>query len=294
MEGIMNTTTGAKPHVGMVGVGSLGSSVASALGNKGVPLTAGYDKAFGENRDRTWHGLSFPQVESPRAVADVCDVAFIAVYDDEQVMNVLGSASGIVHSTRRPLTVILLSTVSLECISLADDLLSDHDISLVDCGCNGSPGIRDGTMVASVGGPIEAVEGVRPLIELFANPTVYMGRVGNGMKAKLIRNMIIYATWYAAFQGAAVAEAAGLDVGEMMRVVDASERFNLGSTHVAKRAFARSDEDDASAGSTRAENGGIVAFAHKDLSAVLELGQQSGMDISFIRHLEQGYNAVMT
>jgi 3-hydroxyisobutyrate dehydrogenase len=62
------------------------------------------------------------------------------------------------------------------------------------------------------GGDPEAIDDARPVIDTYARHVVRFGEVGAGMAAKLARNLMHYQVWVAAFEGMALAEAAGLDL----------------------------------------------------------------------------------
>jgi 3-hydroxyisobutyrate dehydrogenase-like beta-hydroxyacid dehydrogenase len=276
-------------RTGMIGLGSLGSAVFTGLHRAGHAPTSCYDKH--PPPAARFPDIHLPFVDSPRAVADASDVVLILVFDEDQVSDVLFGEGGIIGSTRRPLRVVVMSTVSIDFISSANETLATAGIELLDCGINGAPGIVDrGKAVASVGGTVAAFEAVKPVLDLVADPTVYMGASGNGMKAKLVRNMIVYATWYVAWQGAALAAASGLDAGKILQIVDNAEPHAHGATFAvhAARARARRTAPGAPDGSA------LTEVAQKDLNAALALGRSYGLELPLMGQIAQDYARLET
>ena len=104
------------------------------------------------------------------------------------------------------------------------------------------------------------------------------------MKAKLVRNLIVYVTWYAAWQGVALGAAAGLDPDQVVAVVDAAERWSNGATFLVRQALARG---------TAGPGTSIVEHAGKDLGAALALAADHGLDLPVVRQVEADYASVV-
>lgn len=277
--------------VGLIGLGKLGAMMAAGLSREGHPALACFDidPDQASQRCRQFGLAEVPLVASPASVAAACDVVFVAVFDETQVDSVLFGDEGIAASTRRPLRVVLMSTVSIPYITATASALADRGIELVDCGVNGAPGIDEGKTVFSVGATPEAFAVVRPVLELLADPAVHMGPVGAGMKTKLMRNMIVYATWFAGSLGAELAVSAGVSPAGLVEVVDASEKWTRGAMHLVRRALEPGESPvDPS------EENSITRVAHKDLGAALRLAAESGVDLPMIAEIDRRYSWTQT
>jgi 3-hydroxyisobutyrate dehydrogenase-like beta-hydroxyacid dehydrogenase len=271
----------ASPRVGVVGLGSLGSLIVRRLSEAGHPAASVYDRNSDVMAAVAAEGGAV-SVASPGAVGELSDVVLVAVFDESQVSEVLVGEAGLIGCVRRPLHVVLLSTVSLDYIRSAHEMLAGHGVALVDCGANGANGLGVGKMVASVGASDAAFEVVQPVLKLLADPVVRIGDVGAGMAAKLVRNLTAYVMWYGAWQGARLAAAAGLDLAKVVQVIDAAEPWANGSAFLVRQALANPDARHAAA----------AAYAHKDLAAALELARRAGLELPVLQQIEQDYDQV--
>jgi 3-hydroxyisobutyrate dehydrogenase-like beta-hydroxyacid dehydrogenase len=271
----------AGPRVGVIGLGSLGGQIVRRLSETGHPAAAVHDRNSTVMAAVAAEGGAV-SVATPRAVGELSDVVLVAVFDESQVTEVLMGEDGLVGCARRPLHVVLLSTVSLDYIGSADKRLAGHGVTLVDCGANGANGVGVGKMVASVGASDAAFEVVEPVLKLIADPVVRTGDVGAGMAAKLVRNLTAYVMWYGAWQGARLAAAAGLDLAQVVQVIDAAEPWANGSAFLVRRALANPN----------ATHSGAATYAHKDLAAALELARRSGLELPVLQQIEQDYDQV--
>jgi 3-hydroxyisobutyrate dehydrogenase/2-hydroxy-3-oxopropionate reductase len=272
-----------QPAVGVIGLGALGADVFAALERRGSAPVACHD-VDSAAAARRLPDLRIPFVSSAQAVAESCDVVLVVVYDEAQVSEVLFGPGGIAAAGRRPLHTVLMSTVTASFVVAAAERLEPQAITLVDCGVNGAAGIaRGGSAVASVGGSAEAFEAVRPVLEMLANPVVHTGGVGTGMSTKLIRNMIMYAGWYAGSLGCEVARSAGIDPAKLIEVVDGAEQWGFGATYLARNAR---DRTAGVAGARDPQH--VTQTAHKDLAAALALGDGS-VDLAVMREIERTF-----
>ena len=157
--------------VGVVGLGSIGGHIARALATAGRRVV-GFDVREQAHEE-------FPEAEraaSPLAVGEESDVVLVAVYDDEQLREVLTGADGIFHAKARPAAVCVLATITLATLRWAAEQAAQAGVELLDCGVTGGSGLRTrGQIVVLAGGSAEALERVRPTLEVFAAPLLHMG-----------------------------------------------------------------------------------------------------------------------
>ena len=66
-------------------------------------------------------------------------------------------------------------------------------------------------------GPREAFEAARPALDVMGLRVVHAGPVGAGTRFKLARNLMHFVSFSAAMEASRLAEAAGLDVAELVR-----------------------------------------------------------------------------
>ena len=249
---------------GVIGLGHIGDGVSRSLGACGFQ-TWGYDV-------RAEAALELTNVirsaSSPAEVARRAEVVLIAVLDDEQVRDVLVGTGGLLTAPERTRTVVLLSTTTLETVRWAARECEQRGVALMDCGVSGGRGgFEARAITAMVGGDADAFERARPLLETFANPVLHMGALGRGMAAKLARNVRVYTDW---------APSRGKPPGWRRRPALTWPS----SSRPWKRAIGMWMGTwlwwggDLDSGTRRPRYAAIAVYAHKDLAAAIELGEE--------------------
>ena len=89
-------------------------------------------------------------------------------------------------------------------------------------------GAHEGTLAAMVGGEREAYERAKPVFARWATLVVHMGPVGAGTRTKLARNLMHFIAYTGAGEAQRLAEAAGLDLRKLARVVRHSDAVTGG------------------------------------------------------------------
>ncbi len=274
--------------VGVIGLGAIGAGVASSLG------AGGFDLVVCDVRPEAVDRLSdrATAAATPAAVAARCGAAVVAVVDDDQVRSVLTGPDGLLSSPGRLRTVVVVSTILPETVAAMGEAAAGIGVTMVDCGVTGGPAAaRDGDLISMVGGSDEAFATALPVIDAFSSLVVHTGAFGTGLLAKLARNAIQYGSWLAAYEGQRIAEAAGIDLGDLARVVRASDaRIGGPATLMFRPTVAPFGPDD-DAGLVEAMRG-AAALAHKDLEAAVRAGAGLGLDLPLVAMAERRCDAI--
>ena len=252
---------------GVIGLGHIGAGVSRSLGACGFQ-TWGYDVRAEAALELT---SVIRSASSPAEVGRRAEVVLIAVLDDEQVRDVLVGTGGLLTAPERTRTVVLLSTTTLETVRWAARECEQRGVALMDCGVSGGRGgFEARAITAMVGGDADAFERARPLLETFANPVLHMGALGRGMAAKLARNVLVYTDWAVAREAARLAQAAGVDMAKFVEAVEASDRYVDGHMALVGRGLGLGNPPP----EVRGHGAAIAVYAHKDLAAAIELGEE--------------------
>ncbi|WP_280505271.1 NAD(P)-dependent oxidoreductase, partial [Nocardia farcinica] len=163
------------------------------------------------------------------AAASPAVVVSVAVLDDEQVRGVVTGPDGIL-STARPGTVIAVhSTISDRTAEELAAVCAERSVDLVDAPVSGGAGgAKSGRLAVMVGGADTAFERVREPFGAFADLVVHAGPVGAGTRMKLARNLLHFVAFTAATESQRLAEAAGLDITALGKVVRHSDAVTGG------------------------------------------------------------------
>ena len=142
-----------------------------------------------------------------------------------------------------------------------------------------------------VGGETTVIERVRPVLDSFTSLVVHMGPLGSGLKAKLARNLVQYASWLAAYEAQTLAEAAGIELAKLAEVIRESDKLIGGASRLMFRDTVAPLAPDTPAVFVDAMAAG-AGLAHKDLQAALELGRALGVDLPLAQMTEDRCDAV--
>lgn len=149
------------------------------------------------------------------------DIISVTVLNDEQVRDVVGRLAE--HA--KPGTVIAIhSTIEPATAPELADQLRPRGIHIVDAPVSGGAGAADkGELAVMVGADDEAYAAVKPVFKQWASLVVRAGEPGAGTRMKLARNMLTFIGFAAACEAQVLAEAAGIDLQKLGRVVRHSD-----------------------------------------------------------------------
>ena len=275
-------TDGVGRVVGFCGLGHLGGPVCDALIASPHRVRA-YDPQPQALDPRVVSGAE--RATSPADAVDGADVAVVFVRDDAQALDVITGPDAMVHTARPGSVVVLHSTVAPDTVRTIDEACRAAGLVLVDAGVSTGGSRPIGALYAMCGGPPDAVEAVRPVLSVYCSDIVRFGPVGAGMAAKLVRNAMRYSIYGVLYEGLALAEAAGLDLGAMAHLYRATFGHNEEDAMVLDRAtMAPVDPSDPAADAEFvARMSSFVTLGWKDLDDAYQLSDEVGGELSIAR-----------
>ncbi|MGU3499957.1 NAD(P)-dependent oxidoreductase [Mycobacterium sp. C31M] len=209
-------------------------------------------------------------------IADVAkaDVISVTVLNDAQVRDVVGELGA--HAA--PGTVIAIhSTIEPGTAPELAEQLAPKGIHIVDAPVSGGAGAADkGELAVMVGADDEAYELVKPVFKKWASMVVRAGGPGAGTRMKIARNMLTFIGFAAACEAQQLAEAAGIDLQKLGRVVRHSDAQSGGPGAIMAR------DDTKPLGNEHFLYNMFVhtrGLAEKDLGLALAMGEASGVDL---------------
>ena len=205
-------------RVGIVGLGLLGTAVASRLLQGGVEVT-GYDV-----RPEQTHALASAGLRAAENTAGACegaDAVFTILPTLESVEEVLCGPGGVLENAHRDTVIIQMSTISPSLARRMGDAAAARGYRFLDAPISGTSAmVAAGDCALLVGGDTNYLEFCRPLLATIAHRIIHIGEVGAASLAKLATNLLV------ALNTAAVAEALMLGVKgglDKARLLDAWE-----------------------------------------------------------------------
>lgn len=224
-------------------------------------------------------------------VARTARLVSVTVLDDAQVRDVVDGPEGILR-TAAPGTVIAVhSTIADSTAVELAEVCAAAGVHLVDAPVSGgAQGAESGLLAVMVGAPREVYEACKPVFALWAGMPVHAGEVGAGTRMKLARNLLHFISFTATAEASRLAEAAGIDIAKLGRVVRHTDAITGGAGAVMLReTTAPIAPDDFWHGVFTH----VRALGEKDLSLALALGDRLGVDLPLgdiaLRDLGSGF-----
>jgi 3-hydroxyisobutyrate dehydrogenase-like beta-hydroxyacid dehydrogenase len=256
--------------LGYIGLGNMGAPMATKMTEWPGGITV-YDI-----RTEAMTPLAEKGASLADSVADVAaaDIVHVTVLDDAQVRDVVGELTA--HA--KPGTVIAIhSTISdTTAVELAGEY-KQQGIHIVDAPVSGgAAAAAKGELATMVGAEREVYERIKPAFKHWASVVIHAGGPGAGTRMKLARNMLTFTSYAAACEAMKLAEAAGLDLQALGRVVRHTDALTGGPGAIMVREDMKDLEPD---------NFLYQPFLHtrglgeKDLSLALALGEAVSVDL---------------
>lgn len=263
-----DNATHPKP-VGFVGLGQIGAPMAAHLVDWPGGLVV-YDVAPKACAKLVSKGAE--QADSVADLASRASVISVMVRDDTQVWDVLEQAL----TTAEPGTVVAVhSTIALDTAVALHQAAAARGVALVDAPVSGGfMGAHEGNLAVLVGGDADAVERCMEPFQLWAGLVSHLGPIGAGTKAKLARNLLHFAAFTAVGEAQRLAQAAGIDLVELGRIVRHTDAITGGPGAIMIRdTSAPIPEGDP----LRDIFEHTRSLGEKDLRLALELGESLGI-----------------
>jgi 3-hydroxyisobutyrate dehydrogenase-like beta-hydroxyacid dehydrogenase len=262
--------------VGFIGLGQMGAPMATRLAGWPGGLIV-FDA-----RPEAMAPLAEAGAKAAGSVADVVAAAGIIsvlVRDDDQVREVVRAAAP--AAADRPVIVAVHATIGPGTAAELADEVAGTGVEVVDAPVSGGfMGAQAGRLAVMLGGSRAAYERCREPFGCWADLIMHVGPVGAGTRAKLARNLLHFAAFTAAAEAQRLAEAAGIDLRKLARVVRHSDAVTGGAGSIMLRpTTAPLDRDDP----LREILEHVRALGEKDLSLALELGAGLGVDLPMAR-----------
>lgn len=186
----------------------------------------GFDAAG--TRDRLPAGAV--EARSSEEVAAQAEVICLSLPDGDACREVCSSIAA--ADNRRVQTVVDLSTIGIPAARECARLLDGAGVAYADAPVSGGvPGAREGTLAVMVGADRATFEKIRPLLEPIGKNCFHMGeKPGDGQAMKLLNNFLSATALAATSEAVLSGERLGLDIEQMIEVINVSTGRNTAST----------------------------------------------------------------
>jgi len=248
--------------VGYIGLGNMGGRMSQRLIAADIPMV-GYDPNPAQNE--FW---GVPRADSIQELVAASDVIFFSLPNSGVVEAVVYGEGGVLANCREGQIIIDMTTASpASSRKIAADLAT-KGVFFLDSGVSGgAPSAGNGTLIVMVGGDADALAKVGDVLAPLVKIVHHMGASGSGHTAKLINNFLNGVSLSATAEAMVVAKQAGLDLKQMLDVLNASSGMNFATVN----RFPRIIEGD------YLEGGLSGALMEKDMHLYVELARDMGV-----------------
>ncbi len=172
--------------IGFIGLGMMGAGMASNLQKAGHDLVVHDLTRQAASRHLT-AGATW--AESPRAVAEQCDIVFTSLPTPPDVQKVGTGDDGLIEGFRPGSAWFDLSTNSVDVVRVLHATLAEKGVAFLDAPISGGPrGANSGRLAIWVGGDKDIYDKYHDALSAMGDQAAYIGAIGAGTIAKLVHN----------------------------------------------------------------------------------------------------------
>jgi len=229
-----NEKIGMRSRLGFIGLGYLGSRIASRLQDAGFPMVV-YDVVQSRATEFSKEGAEI--ASSPSELASKADVVLSCLPDELAVEAVYFGKDSVFRYARPGTRIIELSTVSLETARRLHSLAQQFDLDALDVTVSGSTLTAEaGALTLFGGGERQVFESAESIFAAIARQWFYMGPGGSGVAMKLVVNTLLGVGMQAIAEAVALGE--GLDLPREVLFDVLSKTAVVAPAHAGKLATA--------------------------------------------------------
>ncbi len=203
--------------VAFLGLGVMGTSMSRNL------LKGGFDVSVWNRNIEKAKALETEggkTASTPKDAANTAEAVFTCVTNGAALNEVLFGKDGLVSAETPPRVVVDHSTISPAEAKAAGAQLATKGIEFLDAPVTGGDvGARNGTLTIMVGGNEEALNFVRPALDVMGKKTFAMGPTGSGQLAKCVNQIAVAGAVAAMTEALHFASRSGLDIEQVLSIL---------------------------------------------------------------------------
>lgn len=215
-------------RVGLIGAGLMGTAIARRLAGAGFEVLA-HDVDAAKRQAIAEHGAK-PQATANVVIAG-CEIVVLAVFNTEQVEQVIEGAGGAIDAIAQggtgARTCVVTSTCDPDRLAALAQRVAARGVTLLEMPISGtSLQVARGDGVGLVGGDLDVMSAAKPVLEAICPKLHYLGAVGNGSRAKLAVNLTLGLNRAALAEGLVFGSRLGLDPTAFLGVLKGSAAYS--------------------------------------------------------------------
>lgn len=205
-------------RVAFIGLGIMGGPMARNLARAGFQLAVWTRTREKAEAFAAEHGATAPA--TPLDAARGADAVVTMVPDTPEVESVLFGQDGAAGQAVEGRLYVDMSTIAPTASRAIGERIEGLGGRFLDAPVTGSrPKAEDATLTIMAGGPEDAFERARPLLQAMGQLVVHVGPQGHGSMTKLVNNVVAALNCAALGEALVLARAAGLDPQRTLEVL---------------------------------------------------------------------------
>lgn len=205
---------------GYLGMGIMGSRMCQNLLNAGLDVTV-WNRTPERCLPLVHAGAK--QAKTPAEVIRHCDITFACVSDPIAAEDLCYGEHGVAEGMAPGKGYIDMSTIDVATSQRIEEVITIQGGKYLESPVLGSKKpAEDGTLVILTAGDFSLHEAALPAFQVMGKKSVFLGHVGQAATTKLILNSIMGAMMTAFAEGITLAEKAGLDIPDLLDILDNS------------------------------------------------------------------------
>jgi 3-hydroxyisobutyrate dehydrogenase len=269
-------------HIGIAGIGKMGSNIAARLIEVGHTLTV-WNRTPDKLKPLADAGASI--AKTPAELAGAVETVITIITNAVAIDAVYHGAGGLLSGDVKGKLFIEMSTVPPEVQVALAEKVRGKGAAYVECPVSGSVApARAGKLLGLIGGESADVARARPVIDQMCRRAMHAGPVGAGSVLKLAVNLPLMIYWQALGEQLAMCKDLTIDPAELLDFLSETS----GAATVLKQRMpgivARLKKQPSNI-ATFTLDGGI-----KDVTAMLAEGKRRGLELPLLRETLACYN----
>jgi len=262
-------------HIGIVGIGNMGSNIGARLMEVGHTLTV-WNRTTEKTRPLADAGAKV--AKTPAELASAVDVVISLLIDAAAIEAVYHGPQGLLAGDAKGKLFIEMSTVTPEAQVALAGKVREKGAAFVECPVSGSViPARAGKLLGLMGAEPADAARVRPLLEQMCRRVMHAGPVGSGALLKLAVNLPLMIYWQALGEQLSLCKSLTIDPAELLDFLAETS----GAATVLKQrmpGIVAKLKNVPSSQRTFTLDGGI-----KDVKQMLAEGQKRGVDLPLLK-----------
>lgn len=266
-------------RIGWIGTGVMGAPMCGHVIGLGHPVRV-YNRTKTKAQPLLDAGASW--ADSPKAVAQQCDVVFTIVGFPEDVREVYLGTDGLLAGAKTGSTLVDMTTTRPSLAREIYEVAKSKKVSTIDAPVSGGDvGAKEARLSIMVGGDKDAVDTVMPLMEAMGKNIVYHGGAGAGQDTKMCNQIVIAGTMVGMCESLLYGYRAGLDLETVLKSISGGAAGCWSLTNLAPRVLKRNFDP-----------GFFVEHFIKDMGIALDEAKRMNLALPGLALAHQLYLAV--